>query len=204
MNYLEWIGYVASVIVAFSLTISSVTWFRWANLAGSMIFSAYGFMIGALPVGILNAGIAIADAYYLYRMYYKKEKFDVIDLESNDPYMLKFLDFYKNDISKFVPDFNLTSGKNSIQYLVLRNMAVAGIFIAETGDKPELNVKLDYVIPQYRDYKNGKFIYSMLHSRFARDGYKSIKAEAAGPKHADYLTKIGFIRIAEGVFTKSL
>lgn len=204
MNYLEWIGYIASVIVAFSLTISSVTWFRWANLIGSMIFSAYGFMIGALPVGILNAGIAIADAYYLYRMYYKKEKFDVIELGNNDPYLIKFVDFYKNDINKFVPDFSYKSVQNSIQYLVLRNMAVAGIFIAQTDDKPELAVKLDYVIPQYRDYKNGKFIYSKLHSRFVSDGYKSIKAEAASQKHAEYLSKIGFRRISDSIFTKAL
>lgn len=204
MNYLEWIGYLASIIVAFSLTISSVTWFRWANLIGSMIFSVYGFMIGSLPVGILNAGITLADAYYLYRMYYKKEKFDVIELGNNDPYLLKFIEFYKNDIKKFIPDFNYISVQNSIQYLVLRNMAVAGIFIAETGDKPELDVKLDYVIPQFRDFKNGKFIYSMLHKRFINDGYKSIRAESASTKHSDYLIKIGFKKISEGIFTKSL
>lgn len=204
MNYLEWIGYLASIIVAFSLTISSVTWFRWANLIGSMIFSVYGFMIGSLPVGILNAGITLADAYYLYRMYYKKEKFDVIELGNNDPYLLKFIEFYKNDINKFIPDFNYISVQNSIQYLVLRNMAVAGIFIAVTVDKPELDVKLDYVIPQFRDFKNGKFIYSMLHKRFINDGYKSIRAESASTKHSDYLIKIGFKKISEGIFTKSL
>lgn len=204
MNYLEWIGYLASVIVAFSLTISSVTWFRWANLIGSMIFSVYGFMIGSLPVGILNAGITLADTYYLYRMYYKKEKFDVIELGNNDPYLLKFIEFYEHDIKKFVPDFSYKSVQNSIQYVVLRNLAVAGIFIAETNDKPELDVKLDYVIPQYRDYKNGKFIYSMLHKRFVNNGYKSIKAISASKKHSDYLLKIGFNQISEGMFTKSL
>ena len=51
---IEWIGYAGSVIVAVSLTMSSIKKLRWYNLVGAAVFSFYGFTIGALPVGILT------------------------------------------------------------------------------------------------------------------------------------------------------
>ena len=52
---LEIIGYVASAIIAVSLSFSSIVKFRWTNLAGAASFATYGFLIGAIPVGILNS-----------------------------------------------------------------------------------------------------------------------------------------------------
>jgi hypothetical protein len=42
-KYLEYIGYVASLIVLISLLMSSVKRLRWINMIGSLIFGAYGF-----------------------------------------------------------------------------------------------------------------------------------------------------------------
>ena len=76
INVLEWIGYIASVIVAVSLAMTSIVKFRWVNLIGAATFSIYGFLIGALPVGFLNGFIAIIDIYFLYTIYSKKEVFE--------------------------------------------------------------------------------------------------------------------------------
>ena len=54
ISILEWLGYLSSVIVAISLTMSSIIKLRWFNLVGAAAFSFYGFMIGSLPVGFLN------------------------------------------------------------------------------------------------------------------------------------------------------
>ena len=38
ISWLEWVGYVSSVLVAVSLTMSSIKKLRWYNLMGAAIF----------------------------------------------------------------------------------------------------------------------------------------------------------------------
>ncbi|HSV76380.1 MAG TPA: hypothetical protein VLH37_05040 [Bacteroidales bacterium] len=72
ISILEWIGYIASVVVAVSLMMVSIVKLRWLNLVGSAVFSFYGFAIGAYPVGVLNLFIALVNIYYLTRCAIKK------------------------------------------------------------------------------------------------------------------------------------
>ncbi|MEZ5149235.1 MAG: hypothetical protein R2759_19740 [Bacteroidales bacterium] len=48
LSVLEWIGYMASGIIALSMTMSSIVKFRWINLVGAGTFATYGFLIGAI------------------------------------------------------------------------------------------------------------------------------------------------------------
>ncbi|BAJ03631.1 YgjV family protein [Shewanella violacea] len=69
----EWVGYLASVVVAISLMMSNIKKLRWWNLIGAALFVAYGLAIDALPVALVNFFIVLIDAYYLVKMY-KAEK----------------------------------------------------------------------------------------------------------------------------------
>ena len=51
---LEFIGYAASVLIAVSLTMRSVLRLRIINLFGSSCFVAYGILIQAYPVDVMN------------------------------------------------------------------------------------------------------------------------------------------------------
>ena len=67
---LEWIGYIASGIVALSLLITNVWHFRWVNLVGASLFSLYGALIGSIPVALLNGLITLqkkVDGETIYR-----------------------------------------------------------------------------------------------------------------------------------------
>ncbi|MBP8213899.1 MAG: YgjV family protein [Propionivibrio sp.] len=68
ISWIEWFGYAASILVAISLTMSSIVKLRWLNLAGAAMFSTYGFIIGALPVGFLNLFIVVINVVHLVRM----------------------------------------------------------------------------------------------------------------------------------------
>ncbi|WP_047985647.1 YgjV family protein [Ornithinibacillus californiensis] len=68
IEWLEWLGYLASLIVLISLLMSSIKKLRWINMIGSSLFSLYGFLIGALPVGIMNLGIVFINIYYLVKL----------------------------------------------------------------------------------------------------------------------------------------
>jgi len=195
---LEWVGYTASVTICVSMAISSIVKFRWINLLGALTFSIYGFLIGALPVGFLNGFIVIVDMYYLFIIYNKKEIFETIEIENNSNYLSRFLDFHSTEIKKHFPSF-IYNNENTLNLFILRNSAVAGIFLAQKKNNI-LEIKLDYVIPEYRDLKNGKYIYTKLKNKFLDDGITKIIALGESKKYSNYLKKIGFKKDTDNTF----
>ena len=204
ISLLQWIGYFASATIAISMMMSSILKFRWINLAGALTFSTYGFLIGALPVGFLNAFIALVDIYYLYTIYSKKEVFEILEVRADNRYLLRFLQFHEKDIQHFFPGFAYQPELNTVSFFVLRNMAVAGVFLAHRKENHCLSVGLDFVLPEYRDFKNGKYIYLRLRNRFINDGFTKVIAEGRSEKYSSYLSKLGFEKNSEGLFEKAL
>lgn len=199
---LQWIGYTASGLIALSMAMSSIVKFRWINLFGAMSFSIYGLLIGAFPVMILNAFIFSVDIYFLYKIYNKEPYFDTLEIRGDNKYLFKFLEYHKKDIKRFFPDFEYKAEINTISFFVLRNMIVSGIFLAHREDKNTLKVGLDYVIPEYRDHKNGKYVYEHLKDYFITEGFKKVIANSSSPKHIKYLKKIGFKENSDGLLIK--
>ncbi len=204
LNLLEWIGYAASGIIALSMTMNSIVKFRWVNLVGAGSFATYGFLIGAYPVLLLNGFIFMVDIYYLIRIYSKKQLFDILEVRGDNKYLLKFLDFHKDEIQKFFPGFEYNPELNTMSFFVMRNMIVSGLFLAHKTDENTLKVGLDYVIPEYRDYKNGKYVYHRLKDRFKQDGFQTVVAKSCTSKHINYLKKLGFREISPEIFEKEL
>ncbi len=201
---LEWLGYAASGIIALSMTMNSIVRFRWINFVGALSFSIYGFLIGAIPVGLLNGFIVSIDVYYLTKFYARKDFFDLLEIRKDNKYLLKFLAFYDKDIHTYYPRFQHHPEMNTLSFFILRNTAVAGIFLAHAEDETTLRVGLDYVVPTYRDLKNGRFIYQQLNDRFIEAGFEQITTLSDNAKHSKYLKKLGFVKNAEGVFIKNI
>jgi hypothetical protein len=201
---LEWIGYMASLLIVLSMMMNSIIKFRWINLIGALLFSSYGFLIGAIPVGVLNGIIVIVDIYYLVQIYAKKEVFEILEINSGSEYLKRFLKFHDARIQKYCPGFIYSPTENTVSFFILRNMSVAGFFLAHRSDNGELTVDLDYVLPEYKDFKNGKYIYFQLKDKFIAAGYKSIIAKGNNKKYFNYLKKLGFSEVNTGVYQKEL
>ncbi len=201
-NILAYIGFTASVIIALSMTMNSILKFRWINLFGASTFAIYGLLIQAWPVAALNGFIVCVDIFYLYRIHTRKDLFDILEIRGDNKYLLKFLDFHHKEIQKFFPGFTYKPEMNTVSFFVLRNTNVAGIFLAHRESKDSLRVGLDYVVPQYRDYRNGKFLYEGLQKRFVKDGFCRAISKGISPKHEKYLKRVGFAEIDEGLFVK--
>lgn len=200
---LEWIGYVASGLIALSMMVSSILKFRWINLAGAVLFSFYGFMIGAIPVGVLNGLIACVNLYYLWTIYSRSEVFETLEIMPGSEYLLRFLEFHHADIQLICPGFRYQPAMNTMSYFILRNMAVAGIFLAhKEGDT--LVVGLDYVIPEYRDFKNGRYLYRHLKPMLKELGFQKVKAGEKNPANDYYFKKLGFSRDEDGLYTMAV
>lgn len=203
-QFLLYFGYFASGVIAFSMTMNSIVKFRWINLVGASSFAIYGFLIGAFPVMVLNGFIFAVDIFYLTKIYSKKQLFDTLEVRGDNRYLLKFLEYHKKEISKYFPDFVYKPEMNTISFIVLRNMAVAGVFLGHEANNKEIIVGLDFVVPEYRDYKNGKFVLARLKDVFKKKGYVKIVAKGSSNKHNNYLRKLGFEETAEGDFVKQL
>jgi len=201
---LQYIGYIASGIIAISMMMSSIVKFRWINLIGASTFATYGFLLGAIPVGLLNTFIVAVDVFFLFRIYAKKELFQTLEIRPNNNYLLAILDFYKKDIEVFFPGFTYRPELNTVSFLILRNMKVAGVFLAHRSEVGDLEVGLDFVTPEYRDYKTGKYIYLNLVSYFKELGFNTIHAKSNSNYHSKYLKKMGFTSTSKDNFEKKL
>ena len=192
MNWLEWLGYLASVIVAVSLLMSSIIKLRWYNLIGSILFAVYGYLINAIPVALINTIIVFINIYYLYKVYSEKEYFKMIEMHEENKYLHSFFDFYKKEIQKYFPDFKFTLENADVSFYILRNMVPAGIFIATMHDKDSLYIDLDFVMPEYRDFKIGKFIFEDNERYFTERGFSKLFCYASNKEQSGYLQKMGF------------
>lgn len=192
INWLELLGYLASVVVLISLLMSSIIKLRWINLAGSSLFSLYGFLIGALPVGFMNLGIAIINIFYLNKIYKSKDDFQLLSIEDNKQYFKYFLNFHRAGIEKLTNISKLETSNYDVSFFVLRNMVPAGIFLGTKYDDNTVKVELDYVIPEYRDFKIGKYVYETNKSYFLDKGYTKFISYSSDPYHIKYLKKMGF------------
>ena len=191
---LEYLGYLASAIVLISVLMSSAKKLRWINLAGSAIFALYGFLINALPVGVMNTGVAIINIYYLYRMYHSKDYFKILPIDQGSVYLKNFLRFYESDINKYFSTADIDVDHSEISFYILRNVVPAGFFVANRFQDHTLRIDFDYVVPTYRDFKMGEYIFKDKKEIFLEKGFTSLVTFTNNEKHEKYLNKMGFHR----------
>lgn len=191
-NWLEWLGYLASVTVLISLLMSSIKKLRWISLIGSLFFSVYGFLLGSLPVGFMNAGIVIINIYYLIQIYSSKEYFKILHIENQSDYLNYFMNYYKSDIDKFNHEYDISNPV--VSFFVLRDTVPAGVFICSDAGQGILNIELDFVTPVYRDFRVGSYIFEHEKKYFLEKGFNSLICTSKNDAHIDYLKKMGFAK----------
>jgi GNAT superfamily N-acetyltransferase len=189
---LEIIGYVASVLVAVSLMMSSILRLRVINLAGAVVFTVYGLLITAYPVAVVNAFIVLVNIYYLQQYFRSRAFFKLLEVRADSDYLRYFLSFHADDIQRFIPGFAPAPADHHLILFVLRDLVPAGLFIAEQRDEHTLEVKLDFVIPQYRDMKVGRYLFEEQAAFFRNRGIARVVSPPGSVAHAAYLEKMGF------------
>ncbi|HNO94314.1 MAG TPA: YgjV family protein, partial [Anaerolineales bacterium] len=145
----ELIGYAASLLVAFSLTMKSLQKLRIVNMIGAVVFIVYGLLIGAIPVAFLNTLILGVNVYNLWQMWQQKDYFTLMQVRADSAYLKKFLEFYRTEISEFVPTYQFKPADDQIVVFILRNMVPVGVVIVKPEGQ-DARIFLDFVIPGYR------------------------------------------------------
>jgi GNAT superfamily N-acetyltransferase len=197
IGWLEWLGYAASVVIVLSLMMSSIIRLRLVNLAGAALMAAYGFLIGSIPVGALNAAIVAINVFHLARMGLKRDFFQVLAVAPEGEYLNHFIGFYRQEIARLFPDFDPAAEGRAAAFFVLRNTVPAGLFLATREGDDTLRVDVDFVTREYRDFRIGRFIFEENEQALAATGCSRLVAHARSGAHARYLTKMGFTRAAD-------
>lgn len=204
LTSVEWLGHGASVLVLISLSMSSLEKLRWFNLAGATAFAVYGWLLGIVPIVTVNAAIACINIYYLYRMYRQDDYFELLVTSPSSQYLTSFLNYFAADIKKHYPAFSGELAENSFVVLTLRNMAVAGVFAATPKDGGDMQINLDYVVPQHADRRVGRHLYHERMAWFNERGIRRLTINKSKVKNSRYFEAMGFTNSKTSADTLSL
>ncbi|MBI2213215.1 MAG: YgjV family protein [Acidobacteria bacterium] len=197
-QWLQLLGYAASLLIAISLMQRSVMRLRIINLLGASTFAIYGYLIGAYPVGILNTMTASINVYQLIRLRRRKEIFRLLEVRAESQYLNYFLEFERKDIRRFIPEFGFNPEAANMAIFVLRDLVPAGVLLGELRDE-KFHVHLDYAIAQYRDQKIGHFLFVEQADFFRAHGVREFISPAGVDAHPKYLERMGFTPAGDGV-----
>ena len=190
----EGIGYAASLVILVSLLMTNVFRLRLINLAGSLLFGWYGWLIHSWPVCVINLVIAGIDGWYLLQSLRYSAFFDLAPATSVGPeYLKRFFLFHERELMKYAPGLTLEELQEACTCLIFRNLLPVGVFsYRRTG--PDADIVIDFMVPEYRDFKAGRYLYRTKRMFFKEQGIKRFHAVARHPSQPKYFQKNGFVR----------
>lgn len=190
---IEVVGYVASALIIVSITQKSILRLRLLGLAGGLTFLVYALVIGAYPIAVVNVIASAIHIWYLRKLVrHKDEVFRLLRVRPESRYLADFLEFHAEEITGFQPEFVHRPHSDQTTVFILRDMVPAGVFIGERRGDETFEVKLDFVIPQYRDFRIARWVYSP-DSRILGDAQPAcVWSRASSDDHAAYLRRVGY------------
>jgi hypothetical protein len=190
----EVIGYVGTALVVLSFFMSSVYKLRVINTIGSLVSIVYGLLVNVYPTVLLNVCLALINIVFLWKHLSKKNQkiYNAKEVNANDPLVSFFLTEHKGEIEKFFPNFKNENSDFDLARIIFCEDTFAGLLLGKKKNEDELEIKLDYATPAFRDFSVGKYLYEEL----KKNGIKKCKFMADVPGSLVYLKKIGFIENA--------
>lgn len=190
------IGYAASAFLAVSLMVTGAFKFRTINMVGQVTFIIYGVVIHAFPIIIANSVLLLINIYQLYKLLQSKEQFKYVPIQLSDKIIDNFLKFYDKDVKSYFPNFHyLPTLQQHISFVVLRDAAIANIFIATIDSKGNATVQINYTVPQYRDYKVGRFIFEQEKKYLLSNGVQQVVyTNVTNDNHLQFIKVLGFVQ----------
>jgi len=83
-------------------------------------------------------------------------------------------------------------------------MNIAGIILGKRDENQWLTIKLDFVVPQYRDTKVGQHLFVLNKQYFKDKGFAKIIITGGNKHREQYLREIGFLSIDSDKFVLKL
>ena len=190
---IELFGYLGSFLVLISFLMTSVFKLRVINTIGSVIFVLYALIIKSYPTAVMNFCLVLINLRFLWKMRRNGKEYKFIKVNGDDKYLHHLLDTYYSDIKVCFPGINFDLDSANRFYLISHNEKPVGITIGKEKDG-EMELLLDYSIPEYRDFSIGKFLVSKL----PNEGITRLTYNGPDENHTKYLYSLGFQKTERG------
>ncbi len=187
---IEAFGYLGSLLVLVSMLMTSVVKLRIINTIGSVIFTIYAFIIKSYPTALMNFCLVLINLRFLWKMSRMDKEYEIVECDRNDVLLRYLVDHYRSDINRIFPGIDLNLRQIDRAYVVLCQGKPVGITLGNAEDDDTLDLKLDYTIPEFRDFSIGSFLFDYLKKKDVR------KVVYKGPdeNHLAYLNNQGFVK----------
>lgn len=188
------VGWGGSALVVVSLLQTRILRLRALNLIGCVILIGFNLAIEVWPMVGMNAVLAVINVVNLWRLLrhrHDEAEYEVLEVNRTDAYLGYMLDAHSKDISRFNPDF--TSVVSPYAFLVQHGDRTVGVVLAHDAGNGRAQIDLDYVLPKYRDFTPGEFVYRRS-DVFTEHGFRQVMAPRRMRDSASYLNKVGFHR----------
>jgi hypothetical protein len=193
LNWLEWFGYLGSLVVLISFTMSSIIKLRITSVIGCLLFAAFAYLTDSIPTLFMNISIACINLYFLFQVYRTKEEFEILSALKESDYYQHFIEINRQEIEKQISLDELKLADTL--FYMLRDNNIAGVLAGKKDASAEgcFEIMLDYVTPRYRDFKLGTYYYK-THPEFLKEkGIMTLKTTASDQEYCLYLNKMGFV-----------
>lgn len=197
MNWIQALGWGGSALLVWSLLQTRILRLRVWNLVGCFALIAFNLLVRVWPMVGLNVVLAAINIYYLVRLgrtRHDERAYAVVQVGVDDDFLAHTLRVHAADITRYNPSFR-TPGPDPDRaaFLIVSGDEVVGVVIlrSDEQDPTVARVELDYVIPRYRDFTPGEFVYRSSHL-FTDRGFRRV---VSPPRMvAPYYGKLGFHR----------
>ena len=198
--FVEAFGYLASLIVVFSLTRTSVKKLWIINGIGAIGFIIYACIIHSYPTALMNLGALIIDIVQLYRLGHVKNSFELVKADRDSEYFKWFVGKHADDLKKF--SFNDAYLKADNLFYFVRNNEIAGLLGYNQKDG-KAEILVDYVTDKFRDCRIGRYFFGNAHDYFRSQGINAFSANTTNPEHENYLKQLHFLHTSGDQWVKS-
>ncbi|MEM8618633.1 MAG: hypothetical protein AAGF73_02820 [Actinomycetota bacterium] len=202
-NATEMVGYIASILVVVSFSMTSIVRLRVISFVGAVAFVVYAALIDSIPIMLTNVAIASIHVWRL-RAEFAKESPGGIDLGAlrippDSPFLRDFIEHQLDDIHRFQPDFERPAGDDAMAFLLLRDGLPVGLVMGRSPDS-RLTIDLDYVVAAYRDSRLGRWLYGPGADVFRDAGIEVLRSAGYTDEHRQYLSRMGFTPVAHSSY----
>jgi hypothetical protein len=228
--WLQVIGWAGSVLLVYSVLQVRVMRFRVANLASCVVLAFFNAFIQAWPMVGMNVALTVINAYFIVKLLRGKKAglaFTFSLVEAQDPMVGWFMDRHGRDVAAFHPDLagqlrlsggavadaggpvgpgGLAGPAGLVRVgLICHDDAVIGLvaFRVDPTDPGFGELLADYVIPAYRDFAPGGFVFS-AQGPLAAAGIGHICSNSAVPAVTKYLRTMGFADSGDHRLSKTI
>lgn len=181
------IGYVGSLLVIISMTMTSMIKLRFINSTGCVFSIIYSILTLSIPVLILNGALLFINVIQIIRHYITKRNYEVIHADVDGFTLRHFTHKYEGVIKKENPSFFDNFKKANFARVVFSDDEVVAMIVGKNIKNETLDIYLDFIDKNAKNMK----LFNTIIDKLKHEGFKKIVFAHKCPQYNKYYEKLG-------------